>query len=265
MLYWVLVGVGAWLLLLIYGLIALADDDAYGDKYVHVIFIVVYTIIGALVTCVLAATNITSEKESRSWELLLCTPLGDWHILLAKFIGTVRRCLPIWLLPIGHIALFTLGGCCHVALLPLYLTIVASTVILLAGAGLYFGARFRRTTTAVILNISLALGLWAALPGAMALATEAMPRGDFRSELRNPTEFVVGVNPIYQAGMVSRRMSGVYNAVKPIDGIHFNWEGAGWLDLLETAAYMLLLVGINVALAALLAWRAKCQFRKRWL
>lgn len=264
-LYWVIMGVGAWLLLLIYALIALAEPRAYADDDTHLGFIIVYTIIGALVTCVLAATNITSEKESRSWELLLCTPLGDWHILLGKFVGVVRRCLPVWLLPIGHILLFTAAGWCHPALLPLYLIIVVSIVVLLAGSGLYFGARFRRTTTAVILNISVALGLWAVLPGAMALAAEAMPRSGYRSELREATEYVVDAIPIFQTGTICDRLAGAREAGRSIAEREFYWEGAGSLDFPETAAYMLLFAGINASLAALLAWRAKCQFRKRWL
>jgi len=267
-LYWVLVGVGAWLLLLIYGLIALAEHDAFYDDDVHAAFIIVYTIIASLVTCVLAATNITSEKESRSWELLLCTPMGDWHILLAKLIGTVRRCLPIWLIPIGHILVFSLFGCCHFGLLPLYLMIVASILTILAGAGLYFGARFKRTTTTVILNISLGLGLWLVLPGALALAGEAMPRNDFRREFRDASEYVVDSNPFFQTGMVTERLSGRQRARKSIDEIDFYWASSsypGKLGYIETVSYMTLFVAMYVALAAFMAWRAKCQFRKRWV
>ncbi len=266
-LYWVLVGVGAWLLLLIYGLIALAEHDAFHDNDVHTAFIIVYTIIASLVTCVLAATNITNEKESRSWELLLCTPMGDWHILLAKFIGTVRRCLPIWLIPIGHILLFSLFGCCSFGLLPLYVLVVVSILTILAGGGLYFGARFRRTTTAVILNLSLGLGLWLVLPGALALATEAIPHSsDFRSEFRDATEYIVDSNPFFQAVMFSERLSGRRYAGRYKDGMLFRWASSrsrsGYVD---AAAYTMMFVSMYIALAAFMAWRAKCQFRKRWV
>lgn len=267
-LYWVLVGVGAWLLLLIYGLIALAEHDAFYDNDVHVGFIIVYTIIASLVTCVLAATNITNEKESRSWELLLCTPMSDWHILLAKFIGTVRRCLPIWLIPIGHILLFTLFRCCNVGLLPLYLLIVVSILTILAGAGLYFGARFKRTTTAVILNLSLGLGLWLVLPGALALAGEAMPRNDFRREFRDATEYIVDGNPFFQAVMVSERLSGRRGARKSIDQIEFYWASSSSRSdrgYIEATSYLTLFCAMHIAMAAFMAWRAKCQFRKRWV
>jgi len=260
-LFWVLTGVGFWLLLLIYALVAWAEHRAFTGNDGHVVFIVVYTIIAALATCVLAATNITSEKESRSWELLLCTPLGDWHILLAKFVGALRRCVPLWLLPIAHILLFTLAGCCHVALLPMYLLIAGGMVVLLVGAGLYFGSRFRRTTTAVILNIGLALGLWAALPLCTALLVEAT-----HSDLRETVSYVIDANPVFQTVIVCEKLAGAGNARRHLSEMMFYWNGfshrlAGFGDTLE---YLAFLASLNVALGALLAWRAKCQFRKRW-
>jgi len=260
-LFWVLTGVGVWLLLLIYALVAWAEHRAFTGNDGHVVFIVVYTIIAALATCVLAATNITSEKESRSWELLLCTPLGDWHILLAKFVGALRRCVPLWLLPIAHILLFSLAGCCHVALLPMYLLIAGGMVVLLVGAGMYFGSRFRRTTTAVMLNIALALGLWAALPLCTALLIEAT-----HSDLRETVSFVLDANPVFQTVIVCDRLAGASNARRHLSEMKFYWNGfshrlAGFGDTLE---YLAFLASLNVALGALLAWRAKCQFRKRW-
>ena len=260
-LFWVLTGVGFWLLLLIYALVAWAEHSAFTRNDGHIGFIVVYTIIGALATCVLAATNITSEKESRSWELLLCTPLGDWHILLAKFVGALRRCVPLWLLPIAHILLFSLAGLCHVALLPMYLLIAGGMVVLLVGAGMYFGSRFRRTTTAVMLNIALALGLWAALPLCTALLAEAT-----HSDLRETVGYVIDANPVFQTGIVCDRLAGASNARRHLSEMKFYWNGlshrlAGFGDTLE---YLTLSAGLNIAFAAFLAWRAKCQFRKRW-
>jgi ABC-type transport system involved in multi-copper enzyme maturation permease subunit len=260
-LFWVLTGVGFWLLLLIYALVAWAEHSAFTRNDGHIGFIVVYTIIGALATCVLAATNITSEKESRSWELLLCTPLGDWHILLAKFVGALRRCVPLWLLPIAHILLFSLAGCCHVALLPMYLLIAGGMVVLLVGAGMYFGSRFRRTTTAVILNIGLALGLWAALPLCTALLAEAT-----HSDLRETVSYVIDANPVFQAGIVCEKLAGAGNARRHLSEMMFYWNGFSHrlASFGDTLAYLTLSAGLNIAFAAVLAWRAKCQFRKRW-
>jgi hypothetical protein len=35
-------------------------------------------------------------------------------------------------------------------------------------------------------------------------------------------------------------------------------------DFAQSLAYLALLASPNVVLGGLLAWRAKCQFRKRW-
>ena len=69
--------------------------------------------LGMLFTIVLPATSITSEKETRSWPLLLATTIDDRQILFGKFIGILRRCLPVWIFLFGHIILFSLAEFIH--------------------------------------------------------------------------------------------------------------------------------------------------------
>jgi ABC-type transport system involved in multi-copper enzyme maturation permease subunit len=146
-----------------------ATENVLSDPEVHVGYAVVFLGVGLLVTAVLPATCVTSEKESGTWTLLLTTTLTDWEILWGKLLGAVRRCLPAWLLLFGHVALFTMAGIIHPIGI-LQLAILASWIILfLSGAGLYFSTLFRHTTTAVIANVALAAGLWAVAPVLMGL------------------------------------------------------------------------------------------------
>ena len=261
LLFRILVGVGAWLLLMIYGLIA-AVDNGFRDNDVHAVMVFLFVCLGAIATAVLAATTITAEKEANSWEILLCTTLSSWHILRGKIVGVLRKCLPFWLVPLGHVALFMMVGLAHPVLMVHLALVTASVIGLLAGSGLYFGARLKRTTTAVIANLGLALVLWGALPLALALSTEVLPRGPLRREMWDLTEYVADANPMLQAGMLTDAASGHHRSRRGLQSLRYDWLGVGWTRLGGTTGYLAVFTTGYVALGALLAWRARARFRR---
>ena len=258
----IFLGIGGALLLLIYLLVAFIDNG-FRDDNVHAAFICAFVVIGAMTTLVLSATSITSEKEANSWEILLCTTLSDWHILGGKMVGILRKCLPVWLLPIGHALLFMTIGLAHPILLPHLFLIVISVVGLFTGTGLYFGVRFKRTTTAVVLNLAVGLTLWAAVPLLLALATEALPRRAFRNNLRELTEYTLNANPVYQAGLVTERVTGRRAAATSLDQVRYHWDGAGYLDPAETTAHLLVCTTGYLGIGLAFAWLAKRRLRKK--
>jgi len=260
-LFWLLLGIGLWVLLMIYGLLGI--DNELDDDDVHAVFLCLYTLAGAVAVAVLSATNITSEKEARSWQILLCTPMGNWHILAGKAVGVLRRCLPVWLLPMGHVLLFIVVGYCHPVLAPHMLLVLFSVTALFTGSGLYFGARFKRTTTAVILNLALGLTLWLAVPAFLALAAEAVPRGDLRSRLRHAAEWTLDANPVFQAGFLSERASGKYRANKSLGSFTYHWPGLESANVYETTAYLMAHATGYLVLGAAFAWLAKRRIRRK--
>ncbi|TFG50020.1 MAG: hypothetical protein E4H40_01970, partial [Candidatus Brocadiia bacterium] len=142
----------------------LARENDLDKEEVHFTYTCIFMAIGLLFTIILPATSITSEKESRSWSILLSTPLTDRNILYGKFIAAVRRCLPIWLLLFGHIIIFSLAGFIHPLAIFLMALVVAGIITRLCGSGIYFSSRFNRTTTAVVMNFSFAAVLWGIIP-----------------------------------------------------------------------------------------------------
>ena len=139
-------------------------DNDMDEAEVHTVLICLLGAAGVLATAVLSATGITLEKETRAWPLLLATPMTERQILRAKLAGAWRRILPAWL-PLGaYLAAFTALGLIHPALLAMLLLPIASVIILLTGTGIYMGVLCRRTTTAVIANIGVMLGLWVLFP-----------------------------------------------------------------------------------------------------
>jgi len=261
-LFWLLFGIGAGLLLLIYGLLAVDND--LDDDEVHAAFLCIYTLIAAVAIAVLSATNITSEKEAKSWEILLATPLSGWHILAGKAAGILRRALPTWILPIGHVLVFMAVGYVHPVLLPHMLLVLFSITVLFAGSGLWFGTRFRRTSTAVILNLAVGVGLWLVLPGLLFLTAEALPYGTgSRRDLQEIAELTGDVNPVVQSVLLSEKVSGDYKAARELRDFDYHWPAANKLNVYETTAYLMAISAGYFAVAALLAWLARRRMRKR--
>ena len=270
---WLIIGLGALVLLLLYALVALLEDGFAHSSH-HAAFVVVMTVIAAVVTAVYAAVNVTSEKEAGTWDILLATPLSDWEILGGKAVGCLRRSLPIWLLPLGHAALFiVLGGLGKLAgfrepfrvhpVVPLHLTLVAVSVLaLFTGSGLLFGTLFKRTTTAVILNLALGLALWLAVPAGLALLGEGFS-GGLRDDVRSVAEHALDANPVVQAFVVTERASGSGNANASLGSLVYRWPGADSLDAGVTTAYLLLFAALYLAAGAGMAALARLTLRRR--
>ena len=247
------------LLLAIYA--ALAHLEAFDEGGVHAMFMALYTVVGTLVAIILSATNIAGEKEARCWEILLATPLSDWHIVGGKAVGVFRRCLPVWTFPMAHLLLFLMLGMAHPVLL-FHMTLVAVSVIgFFGGSGLYFGVRFKRTSTAAVMNLALALAIWLGPPLLLGLASEILPNRVGR-DLWETTAFLADSSPIMQAGIVTAEASGDHLWRWGKNQLSYRWPGAGRIDAAETTAYLLLFTTGYLALGALFAWRAACRLRK---
>lgn len=203
-------------------------DNILTDPGVQASYIVVFLLLGVLFTAVLPATSITSEKESQTWMLLLTTAISDWEIVWGKFLGAVRRSLPAWLFLMGHAVLFMLVRVIHpIGAVQLAILITWVTVFL-CGSGLYFSARFRHTTSAVIANVALAAGLWLVVPLLLALA---MATGSVREGL---LEVYMDTNPFVHAAVITTAtaQNGGLTAYSWIQGGIADVGGAtGWILL----------------------------------
>jgi ABC-type transport system involved in multi-copper enzyme maturation permease subunit len=106
-----------------------------------------------LLTCVMAATTIASEKESDTWTLLLATPIGARAIVLGKLMGIVRRLMWPYALAAGHFLLFALCGVLPISALILIVWVIVAFNAVWVASGLLFSLWFRKVTFAVILNL----------------------------------------------------------------------------------------------------------------
>ena len=132
--------------------------------------------------------------------------------------------------------------------------VVSGTMLFLAGTGLYFSARFKRTTTAVVANFSLIAFVWLLLPILTAFISNITTDKYF--------EAVVTVNPVVQAGVVMFGDSGSENVGLSLSQLEYKWP---WRDTTSFASTTTLVMITALAYAAagfLFAWRAKKRFRK---
>ena len=204
-----------------------AEQDL-GDKDTHVTFMVVYFVVGLLFTTVLPATCIASEKESQTWPLLLVTSIGEGQVLLGKFGGVLRRCALAWSLLFLHVLAFAIVGYIHpLAILQLGI-VVAWVLVFLSCTGLYFSARFKHATTAVIANMTLAATVWAIVPLTWAII------GEINHLDSAPLGTYLDMNPVVHATVIAMATAhtgrlGEYEWIQV--GMGNPMTATGWISL----------------------------------
>ncbi len=225
-----------------------ASENMLDDGGTHIVYVIIFAGLGMLFTIILPATCITTEKESQAWPLLLATTLSDWQILIGKFAGFLRRCLPVWFLLFGHIIIFTLSGVIHPAAIIQMAILVAWIVVFLFGTGVYFSARVRHTTTAVIANFALAGAIWALAPILLGLIAGLTQTGE------DLFGTYIDTNPFVHAGVVMDGTTGTLGS--------YYWPGFNSLNAAQSTVWMLACMLRYMLLGVLFAWRAKCRFRR---
>jgi ABC-type transport system involved in multi-copper enzyme maturation permease subunit len=232
------------------------NEKLLQEDFTHAMCTGLFLVIGLVGSVFLSATTITSEKETRSWPILLATPLDDWQILLGKAIGTFRRCLPVWLFLAGHILLFCMLGYIHPASLVVMSVIVIWVIAFLSGTGLYFGTRFKKTSGAVISNLALVLLIWLVLPAVIGVLSLF---GSYEA-LRNQVLFA---NPVMQSAIAMIGLSGTENAQLDWTKIRFPEMYGDWERPWAFAGMLSLYAGVYIAAGGGFLLLARRRLRKR--
>jgi ABC-type transport system involved in multi-copper enzyme maturation permease subunit len=119
----------------------------------HAAFVAAYLFLGLLRATTSAALSITSEREARTWPVLLTTSLTDKEIVRGKIIGSALQAWPFWLLLATHILVFSILGYIPVlAVIPLAALAVTSA-LLVSAIGVFFSSSFKRSSVAGPLNL----------------------------------------------------------------------------------------------------------------
>jgi ABC-type transport system involved in multi-copper enzyme maturation permease subunit len=198
------------MLLMVY--LLMAGLDLLDTRFIHHPMLQIFLLIAVVTSAVLAATPVSSEREAGTWALLLTTPLTGTQILWGKAVGAARRCLPVWLVPAGHVVVFTLLGTFHPHLLWFAFLLFGGTLCLLVIAGIILSARFKRTTSAVLASLAVPAVLW--LLGPVVASMVSAGRGD-------ALDLALTANPFVQLSV------GIEGTSLPIASGMVGKDGAG--------------------------------------
>ncbi|MGH7244578.1 MAG: ABC transporter permease subunit [Phycisphaerales bacterium] len=113
----------------------------------------------------IAANSIAGERESRSLEVLLTTPLTARKIIFAKWLGALRRVSPIAILYFAiALCCAVLPGTFHFVLLVHLLLIIVPPILFMVATGVWLSVVSKRSTVAATLNLAISLVLWVGVP-----------------------------------------------------------------------------------------------------
>jgi ABC-type transport system involved in multi-copper enzyme maturation permease subunit len=116
-------------------------------------------------SALIAANSIAGERESRSLEVLLTTPLTARAIVRAKWLGALRKVSPLAILYFTVATCFgVLPGTFHWVLIPHLALITLPPIMFLVATGVWFSVMARRSTVAATLNLGLGLTIWVGFP-----------------------------------------------------------------------------------------------------
>lgn len=154
-------------------------------------------IAAVLTICVHSALTTTgtiaAEREARTWDVLLTTPITPMEIIFSKFMGGLRRqWFTAAILAIHCGIAVGIGAVRPVTCLHLAFIIIGASVFL-NGTGMFFSVWLRRSAAAAVCNLALALAIWIVLPIAVVLFIELFRFHDGQEDVATP---LVAINPV---------------------------------------------------------------------
>ncbi|MEQ9617456.1 MAG: ABC transporter permease subunit [Phycisphaerales bacterium] len=215
----------------------------YYGEYDEMEFHLVLTNLVLVVLLATAATvttnTITAEREARSLDVLLTTPMSVHSIIGQKFMGNMVRLLPGPLFLVGHYLVFGIRGDTELWQVGHVFAVTIGYTSLLVGSGLLVGTMFKRPITAMATNMGLALALWIGLPIAMAITNELLRTGDNFL----PGTVALSVNPVYLIA------TGIMHAFDRTAGNEVEF-GMRWDTIQATTYHVIVYASSFVALLA---------------
>lgn len=173
-------------------------SHAFSEQGYNVVPTIIPLLLALLVSGFMTTSAITGERESRTLDVLMTSPLTPRQIVLGKYFGSLRR---QWLAPafiLTHCVFICLLGWLHPVGVAIILLTTLGPVALFTATGLMYSVVLARTTAAGVLNLLTILGLYAGVPLALVVA-DIITQLDF--DLLESLEFVFYSNPLVTMAM----------------------------------------------------------------
>lgn len=156
------------------------------------------TIITVFLAAVSTAGAMSQERESRTLETLLCTPLSAWSILTGKYWGAFRRQLLVPAALLVYLAIGVLFGfTVHPVALVHVVLVLVPPIAFLCATGMLCSVLLRKGTSAATANFLIAAALWMGLPFGWAILSESRAiSGSWRDHADDVMTAIVSINPV---------------------------------------------------------------------
>lgn len=155
-------------LLLLSYLVFSLDSNLLDDEELHIGYAFVFHTLLLLMSVVLSATAVATEKESDTWTLLIVSPVTGSQVMWAKFVGVMRRMFWPWTIVLLHFGIFTLAGVVSIWSTLIVIAMTVSGNAIWVATGLYLSLRVSKVTTAVVLNLLLPILIYGLVPLTLA-------------------------------------------------------------------------------------------------
>ncbi|MEC9373211.1 MAG: ABC transporter permease subunit [Planctomycetota bacterium] len=137
---------------------------SYAPEDMHVVIGLTATLLTVLSAAMSAGGSIAGEKESRTWGVLVTTPLSVRRIIYSKWLGVVQRSAIIPALAAIHFLAFVPLGQAHLVGAVNILFVGVGFAMFIAGVGMVWSVVCNRSGVASAATLATALALWLALP-----------------------------------------------------------------------------------------------------
>lgn len=215
---------------------------------------------GLLGVQLLAASTMTTgriaaERDARTWDTLLCTPLSARRIVGEKLLAGFVQLLPIPAAMFLHMIAFLLVGALPVSVFLCVGAQVLAATALLTSTGLLVGMWRSKATGVAVTNLSIAFLLWIAMPIGTFIVSDAVL--NHRND--EAASWVLFPNPMVLTVLA---IDGAYNRTH-IEATHQLGDirmSESWFTVMTLAS-----AATQAGLAAGAAWLSVCLLRKRSL
>jgi ABC-type transport system involved in multi-copper enzyme maturation permease subunit len=249
-----LAGIG---LLLLYAKMGIADEGVHGT-------VAIVAAIAVMLQSVFMTTGaFVGEREGRTLEVLLTTPLSAGEIIIGKLLGALRA---QWFLPAVAMADFGiawLAGVMHPVMLLHMALIFTGPVLLFTATGLMMSLMLKKSTPASVCNLGLALLFWLAPWLVLALlefvADRSVSSTNGRWWLDRSADCLTAFNPVAMAvsayepamhpGWRASRLTYELASASEVSMAHFTMAAAG-------------VFVVEALLAAVVLWAALLAFKR---
>jgi len=174
------------------------------DWEVHMAIGIIGTVVALALAVMYSSGGITGEREARTWEVLLTSPLTAKQIIMAKFIGAVRRQWFVAAAVLVSLGMMGVGlGVLNPFVLLHYTLVVGPALMAVCAMGVYLSLMRRKTASAASLNFGVWLGMWVIAPivcgiVVFPLAGQVPGYEEFAEKVMLS---VLTFNPVFQIGV----------------------------------------------------------------